>query len=53
MGKVKQWFYKDKEVVDTWSKCSAAFLAKFSLWAKPMPYGEESPISSRVQWNPS
>jgi hypothetical protein len=24
-----------------------------SLWAKPMPCGEESPTSSRLQWNPS
>jgi hypothetical protein len=28
-GKAKQWFYQNKEVVDTWEKCSAAFLAKF------------------------
>jgi hypothetical protein len=29
LGKVKQWFYKDKEFINTWNKCSAAFLAKF------------------------
>jgi hypothetical protein len=29
VGKAKQWFYKDMEAVDTWSKCSSAFLAKF------------------------
>jgi len=29
MGKVKQWFYKDKEAVSTWNKCSTTFLAKF------------------------
>ena len=41
VGKTKQWFYKDKEAVDTWSKCSAAFLAKFfsvgktnALWGR-------------------
>ncbi|XP_066354577.1 uncharacterized protein [Miscanthus floridulus] len=28
-GKAKQWFYKEKEAVKTWDKCSAAFLAKF------------------------
>ena len=28
-GKVKQWFYKEKEAVKTWDKCSVAFLAKF------------------------
>jgi hypothetical protein len=27
--KAKQWFYKDKEAVNTWDKCSTAFLAKF------------------------
>jgi hypothetical protein len=29
MGKVKQWFYKKKEVVSTWDKCFMAFLVKF------------------------
>jgi hypothetical protein len=29
MGKAKQWFYKNKEVVSTWNKCSTVFLAKF------------------------
>jgi hypothetical protein len=29
MGKAKQWFYKNKEVVSTWNKCSTTFLAKF------------------------
>jgi hypothetical protein len=28
LGKVK-WFYKEKEAVKTWDKCSTAFLAKF------------------------
>jgi len=28
-GKAKQWFYQNKEAVDTWKKCSATFLAKF------------------------
>ena len=37
MGKAKQWFYKEKEVVNMWDKCSMAFLANFSPWAKPMP----------------
>jgi hypothetical protein len=34
MGKEKQWFYKDKEVVNTWSKCSTAFLTKFFIMDK-------------------
>jgi hypothetical protein len=29
LGKVKQWFYSNKEVVSTWERCSNAFLAKF------------------------
>jgi hypothetical protein len=29
LGKVKKWFYSNKEVVPTWEKCSNAFLAKF------------------------
>ena len=29
LGKVKQWFYQNTEAVNTWDKCSAAFLAKF------------------------
>ena len=28
-GKAKQWFYKEKEAVNTWDKCSATFLMKF------------------------
>ena len=32
--KAKQWFYKDKEAVDTWGKCSMAFLTKFFLLGK-------------------
>ena len=29
MGKAKQWFYKEKEAVNTWDKCSVVFLVKF------------------------
>ena len=34
LGKVKQWFYQNKEAVSTWDKCSVAFLAKFFLLGK-------------------
>jgi hypothetical protein len=34
LGKAKQWFYSNKEVVSTWEKCSNAFLAKFFLLGK-------------------
>jgi hypothetical protein len=40
--KAKQWFYKDKEVVNTWSKCSAAFLAKF------IPVGKTNALRGRI-----
>jgi hypothetical protein len=29
LGKVKQWFYANKDRNTTWNKCSTAFLAKF------------------------
>ena len=28
VGKAKQWFYKEKEAISTWDKCSVAFLVK-------------------------
>jgi hypothetical protein len=34
LGRVKQWFYKDREAIDTWNKCSTAFLAKLFLMGK-------------------
>jgi hypothetical protein len=34
LGKVKQWFYSNKEVVSTWEKCSNAFLTKLFLLDK-------------------
>ena len=33
-GWVKQWFYKDREAVNTWNKCSTAFLMKFFSMGK-------------------
>ena len=29
LGKAKQWFYSNRNVVDTWDKCSNTFLVKF------------------------
>ena len=40
--KVKQWFYKHKEAVNTWAKCSMAFLAKF------FPVGKTNALRGRV-----
>jgi hypothetical protein len=42
VGKVKQWFYKDKEVVNTWTKCSTTFLAKF------FPMGKTNALRGRI-----
>jgi hypothetical protein len=39
---VKQWFYKDKEAVSTWDKCSAAFLAKF------FPLGKTNALRRKI-----
>jgi hypothetical protein len=32
--KAKQWFYKEKEVVSMWDKCSMVFLMNFSPMGK-------------------
>jgi hypothetical protein len=34
LGKVKQWFYSNKDAVSTWEKCSNVFLAMFFLLGK-------------------
>jgi hypothetical protein len=31
VGRAKQWFYTNKEDINTWEKCSKVFLEKFSL----------------------
>ena len=41
LGRVKQWFYKDQEAVNTWNKCSTTFLAKFSI-------GKTSALHGRI-----
>ena len=40
--KVKQWFYKEKEVVNTWDKCSVAFLVKF------FPTGKTNALRGKI-----
>ena len=42
LGKAKQWFYADREAVDTWEKCSNAFLAKF------FPLGKTSALRNKI-----
>ena len=41
-GKAKQWFYQSKGAVDTWDKCSVAFLVKnFPHGQNQCPEGED------------
>jgi hypothetical protein len=42
LGKVKQWFYSNKEAVSTWEKCSNAFLAKF------FPFGKTDALRDKI-----
>jgi hypothetical protein len=42
VGKAKLWFYKDKEAVNTWRKCSEAFLTKF------FPIGKTNALRERI-----
>ena len=41
LGKAKQWFYKEKDI-DTWAKCSKAFLAKF------FPLGKTNALRGKI-----
>jgi len=41
-GKAKQWFYKDKEAISTWNKCSTVFLVKF------FPMGKTNAMRRRI-----
>jgi hypothetical protein len=42
LGKVKQWFYSNKEAVSTWEKRSNAFLAKF------FPLGKTNALQNKI-----
>jgi hypothetical protein len=47
LGKVKQWFYKDKAAASSWDKCPTAFLTKF------FPLGKTNALSAvRIGVNP-
>ena len=41
-GKAKQWFYKEKEAINTWDKCSAVFLMKF------FPMGKTNALRGKI-----
>jgi hypothetical protein len=38
----KQWFYSNRNVVDTWDKCSNAFLAKL------FPVGKANALCNKI-----
>jgi hypothetical protein len=42
LGKAKQWFYTNKEVVSTWEKCSNAFLTMF------FPLGKTNALRNKI-----
>jgi hypothetical protein len=42
LGKMKQWFYSNEEVVSTWEKCSNAFLTKF------FPLGKTNAFQNKI-----
>ena len=42
LGKAKQWLYKNKEAVNTWEKCSMAFLAMF------FPLGKTNALRGKI-----
>jgi len=48
VGMVKQWFYKEKEVVNTWDKCFVVFLMKFFPMGKTNALRGKFQISSRL-----
>jgi len=42
LGKAKQWFYANGEQINTWGKCSEAFLKKF------FPVGKTNALRGRI-----
>ena len=42
LRRAKQWFYKEREAVNSWDKCSMAFLAKF------FPMGKTNALRLRI-----
>jgi hypothetical protein len=42
LGKAKQWFYSNKEVVSTWEKCFNTFLTKF------FPLGKTNALQNKI-----
>ena len=42
LGRAKQWFYANHAAVNTWDKCSTAFLSKF------FPTGKTNALHGRI-----
>jgi hypothetical protein len=42
LEKAKQWFYAERDAINTWDKCSKAFLAKF------FPVGKTNALCARI-----
>ena len=42
VGKEKQWFYTNKDNINTWARCSKAFLAKF------FPMGKTNALRGKI-----
>jgi len=42
LGKAKQWFYANKDDIDTWAKCSKTFLAKI------FPIGKTNALREKI-----
>ncbi|XP_052137637.1 uncharacterized protein LOC127756304 [Oryza glaberrima] len=42
LGKAKQWFYANRIMINTWDKCSTAFLSKF------FPMGKTNALRGRI-----
>ena len=42
LEKAKQWFYSNRNAVDTWDKCSNAFLVKF------FPMGKTNALRNKI-----
>jgi hypothetical protein len=42
VGRAKQWFYTNKDHINTWAKCSKAFLEKF------FPVGKTNALRGKI-----
>ena len=42
LGRAKQWFYTNKDNINTWAKCSKAFLEKF------FPVGKTNALKGKI-----